>query len=70
MAPSRRSMGQMPWDTTSLAQSVFNEYLLAPIERCGDLVQLLPALETHHQACAGGMLDHVPETPCSGLRLR
>lgn len=68
--PRRQSMVKMLWDTTSLTQPVFNEYLLAPIERYAELVQLLPASESHHHAYAGGMLDHALETACYGLRLR
>ncbi|ALM54054.1 hypothetical protein BJB45_08400 [Halomonas huangheensis] len=63
-------MVKMLWDTTSLTQPVFNEYLLAPIERYAELVQLLPASESHHHAYAGGMLDHALEMACYGLRLR
>lgn len=68
--PRRQSMIKMLWDTTSLTQQVFDEYLLAPIERYAELVQLLPASESHHHAYAGGMLDHALETACYGLRLR
>src|SRR5690606_19357150 len=63
-------MIKMLWDTTSLTQPVFNEYLLSPIERYAELVQLLPASESHHHAYAGGMLDHALEMACYGLRLR
>lgn len=68
--PRRQSMVKMLWDTTSLTQQVFDEYLLAPIERYAELVQLLPASESHHHAYAGGMLDHALEMACYGLRLR
>lgn len=60
----------MLWDTTSLTQSVFDEYLLAPIQRYAELAQLLPASESHHHAYPGGMLDHALEMACYGLRLR
>ena len=68
--PRRQSMVKMLWDTTSLTQPVFNEYLLTPIERYAELVQLLPASESHNHAYAGGMLDHALEMACYGLRLR
>ncbi|QEA38689.1 relaxase [Pistricoccus aurantiacus] len=68
--PRRQSMIKMLWDTTSLTQQVFDEYLLAPIKRYAELVQLLPASESHHHAYAGGMLDHALEMACYGLRLR
>lgn len=68
--PRRQSMMKMLWDTTSLTQSVFDEYLLGPIERYAELVQLFPASESHHHAYAGGMLDHALEMACYGLRLR
>lgn len=68
--PRREQMIKMLWDTTSLTQPVFDEYLLAPIERYAELVQLLPASESHHHAYPGGMLDHALEMACYGLRLR
>ncbi|KAA0015283.1 relaxase [Salinicola corii] len=68
--PRRQQMVKMLWDTTSLTHSVFDEYLLAPICRYAELVQLLPASESHHHAYAGGMLDHALEMACYGLRLR
>lgn len=68
--PRRQQMIKMLWDTTSLTQSVFDEYLLAPICRYAELVQMLPASESHHHAYPGGMLDHALEMACYGLRLR
>ncbi|WIX33282.1 MobH family relaxase [Salinicola sp. JS01] len=68
--PRRQQMVKILWDTTSLTHSVFNEYLLAPIRRYAELVQLLPASESHHHAYPGGMLDHALEMACYGLRLR
>ncbi|REC93397.1 MobH family relaxase [Kushneria indalinina] len=68
--PRRQQMIKTLWDTTSLTQDVFNEYLLGPIHRYAELVQLLPASESHHHAYAGGMLDHALEMSCYGLRLR
>ncbi|MCG7601845.1 TraI domain-containing protein [Halomonas sp. McH1-25] len=68
--PRRQAMLKLLWDTTSLTRPVFDEYLLAPIERYAKLVQLLPASESHHHAYPGGMLDHALEMACYGLRLR
>ncbi|WP_224418752.1 MULTISPECIES: MobH family relaxase [unclassified Modicisalibacter] len=68
--PRRQQMIKMLWNTTSLTQSVFDEYLLAPIRRYAELVQRLPASESHHHAYPGGMLDHALEMACYGLRLR
>ncbi|EPC00449.1 hypothetical protein L861_14340 [Litchfieldella anticariensis FP35 = DSM 16096] len=68
--PRRQAMVKMLWDTTSLTRHVFDEYLLAPIERYAELVQLLPASESHHHSYAGGMLEHALEMACYGLRLR
>ncbi|MBZ9559116.1 MULTISPECIES: MobH family relaxase [unclassified Modicisalibacter] len=68
--PRRQQMVKLIWDTTSLTESVFDAYLLAPIRRYAELVQLLPASESHHHAYAGGMLDHALETACYGLKLR
>lgn len=63
-------MLKLLWDTTSLTRPVFDEYLLAPIQRYAELIQLLPASESHHHAYPGGMLDHALEMACYGLRLR
>ncbi|OHZ01620.1 MobH family relaxase [Salinicola sp. MIT1003] len=68
--PRRQQMVKLLWDTTSLTQGVFNEYLLAPVCHYAELVQLLPASESHHHAYSGGMLDHALEMACYGLRLR
>ncbi|KAA0015772.1 relaxase [Salinicola corii] len=68
--PRRQQMVKMLWDATSLTQRVFDEYLLEPICRYAELVQLLPASESHHHAYPGGMLDHALEMACYGLRLR
>lgn len=68
--PRRQQMVKMLWDATSLTQRVFDEYLLEPICRYAELVQLLPASESHHHAYQGGMLDHALEMACYGLRLR
>jgi integrating conjugative element relaxase (TIGR03760 family) len=68
--PRRQAMLKQLWDTTSLTRPVFDAYLLAPIERYAELVQLLPASESHHHAYPGGMLDHALEMACYGLRLR
>ncbi|TDX30026.1 integrating conjugative element relaxase (TIGR03760 family) [Modicisalibacter xianhensis] len=68
--PRRQAMLKQLWDTTSLTRPVFDAYLLAPIERYAEFVQLLPASESHHHAYPGGMLDHALEMACYGLRLR
>lgn len=44
----------MLWDTTSLTQEAFDDYILAPIKRYAELVQQLPASESHHHSYAGG----------------
>ncbi|WP_353980926.1 MobH family relaxase [Salinicola endophyticus] len=63
-------MLKMLWDTTSLTQEAFDDYILAPIQRYAELVQQLPASESHHHSYAGGMLDHALEMACYGLKLR
>lgn len=68
--PRRQQMLRMIWDLTSLTRPVFDEYLLAPVERYAALVQGIPASESHHHAYTGGMLDHALEMACYGLRLR
>ncbi|WP_110689402.1 MobH family relaxase [Salinicola endophyticus] len=68
--PRRQQMLKMLWDTTSLTQEAFDDYILAPIQRYAELVQQLPASESHHHSYAGGMLDHALEMACYGLKLR
>lgn len=68
--PRRQEMIKVLWDLTSQTKTVFNEFIYSPIRRYAELVQLLPASESHHHSYPGGMLDHALEAACFGLRLR
>lgn len=58
------------WQRTSLSRKQFATLYLAPLERYAELVQQLPASESHHHAYPGGMLDHGLEIVAYALKLR
>lgn len=58
------------WQRTSLSQSQFGKLYRTPIARCAELVQQLPASESHHHAYPGGLLDHSLEIVAYALKLR
>ncbi|MGJ8517595.1 hypothetical protein LMG33810_001944 [Carnimonas sp. LMG 33810] len=66
----RRKLLKVMWDLTSLTHDIFDRYIKAPIDRYAELVQALPASESHHHAYAGGLLDHTLESAVYALRLR
>lgn len=68
--PRRQKLLEHIWQRTSLSRAQFGTLYLAPLERYAELVQLLPASESHHHAYAGGMLDHGLEIVAFSLKLR
>lgn len=58
------------WEQTSVSREAYLTLYLAPIERYAELVQELPASETHHHSYKGGMLDHGLEIMLYALKLR
>lgn len=58
------------WQRTSLSRAQFGKLYRTPIARYAELVQQLPASESHHHAYPGGMLDHGLEIVAYGLKLR
>jgi len=68
--PYRQQMVKAIWDLTSLTKPVFNAFIEQPLERYAELVQRLPASESHHHAYIGGMLDHSLEVVNYALRIR
>ncbi|MFJ4443325.1 MobH family relaxase [Pseudomonas sp. NPDC089422] len=68
--PRRQKLLESIWQRTSLSRSQFKELYLIPLHRYAELVQLLPASESHHHAHPGGMLDHGLETVAFALKLR
>gem|GEM_PF-2068952 len=56
--PLRQKLLSILWQKVSMSQDLFNKLYRQPIERYAELVQNLPASESHHHAHLGGMLDH------------
>lgn len=68
--PYRQGLLQVLYELCSIPRDTFDVYVKAPVERYAELVQLLPASETHHHSYPGGMLDHGLEIMCYALRIR
>jgi integrating conjugative element relaxase (TIGR03760 family) len=68
--PRRQRLLEHIWQRTSLSRKQFASLYLAPLERYAELVQQLPASESHHHAYPGGMLDHGLEIVAYALKLR
>lgn len=68
--PRRQKLLDHIWQRTALSRAQFNKLYLDPITRYAELVQLLPASESHHHAYPGGMLDHGLEVVAYALKLR
>ncbi|ROM97888.1 MobH family relaxase [Pseudomonas brassicacearum] len=66
----RRQLLDRIWQYTALSHPQFSQLYLNPIHRYAELVQQLPASETHHHAYLGGMLDHGLELVACSLKLR
>ncbi|WP_338498952.1 MobH family relaxase [Pseudomonas sp. WP18] len=69
-AEHRRQLLDHIWQYTALSHPQFSQLYLNPIHRYAELVQQLPASETHHHAYLGGMLDHGLELVACSLKLR
>ncbi|EGT5656606.1 DNA-binding domain-containing protein [Citrobacter braakii] len=68
--PPRKQLLHTLWQRTSLPRPLFDELYLQPIYRYAGLVQQLPASESHHHACPGGLLDHTLEVMAFAARMR
>lgn len=68
--PRRRKLLEHIWERTSLSRQQFDKLYRIPLERYAELVQQLPASESHHHAYPGGMLDHGLEIVAYALKLR
>ncbi|ROM82695.1 relaxase [Pseudomonas brassicacearum] len=66
----RRQLLDRIWQYTALSHPQFSQLYLNPIHLYAELVQQLPASETHHHAYLGGMLDHGLELVACSLKLR
>ncbi|QXI09157.1 MobH family relaxase [Pseudomonas zeae] len=68
--PRRQKLLEQIWQRTAVSRPQFEKLYLGPINRFAELVQLLPASESHHHAYPGGMLDHGLEVVTYALKLR
>ena len=68
--PRREKLLEHIWQRTSLSRMQFGKLYCAPFERYAELVQHLPASESHHHAYPGGMVDHGLEIVAYALKLR
>jgi integrating conjugative element relaxase (TIGR03760 family) len=64
--PQLRRLRQL----TSLPEAHYKKLYSELLQRFAELVQLLPASESHHHAHAGGLLQHSLETAEAALRIR
>lgn len=69
-APHRRVLLEQIWQRTAVSPAQFARLYRAPLERYAELVQHLPASQSHHHAHAGGLLDHGLEIVVCALKLR
>ncbi len=68
--PHRQKQLNIIWQNVSMTPDNFQQLYRTPIERYAELVQLLPASESHHHAYLGGMLDHGLEVIALAAKLR
>lgn len=58
------------WQQVSMTREMFESLYQKPLEKYAEMVQLLPASESHHHAHLGGMLDHGLEVISFAAKLR
>lgn len=58
------------WQQVSMTREMFENLYQKPLEKYAEMVQLLPASESHHHAHLGGMLDHGLEVISFAAKLR
>jgi len=68
--PHRQALIEQIWQRTAVSPAQFTLLYQTPLERYAELVQLLPASESHHHAYPGGLLDHGLEIVICALKLR
>lgn len=68
--PLRQQYLTTIWQNVSMSPEMFKMIYQEPIERYAEMVQLLPASESHHHAHIGGMLDHGLEVIAIATKLR
>lgn len=68
--PLRQQYLATIWQNVSMTPEMFDELYRRPIEKYAEMVQLLPASESHHHSHIGGMLDHGLEVIAIATKLR
>lgn len=58
------------WQQVSMSREMFENLYQKPIEQYAEMVQLLPASESHHHSHIGGMLDHGLEVITFSAKVR
>lgn len=66
----RQAMLDQIWEQTAIPKALFQSFYICPIQRYAELVQELPASESHHHSYLGGLLDHTLELLVHALKLR
>ncbi|AUI65846.1 MULTISPECIES: MobH family relaxase [Glaesserella] len=69
-SPLRQQYLKTIWQNVSMEPQMFNVLYKAPIEKFAEIVQHLPASESHHHSHVGGMLDHGLEVISIAAKLR
>lgn len=68
--PLRQQYLATIWQNVSMTPKMFDTLYSAPIEKYVEMVQLLPASESHHHSHLSGMLDHGLEVISIAARVR
>lgn len=68
--PLRQQYLTTIWQNVSMSPKMFETLYQAPINRYVEMVQLLPASESHHHSHLGGMIDHGLEVIAIASKLR
>jgi len=68
--PKRHEYIKTIWDLTSFTEKSFSLIIKEPIYRYAELIQQIPASESHHHSYLGGLLDHSLECMIFSLKLR
>lgn len=68
--PFRQQHLKTIWQNVSMSPDMFDKLYQKPIEKYAEMVQLLPASESHHHSHIGGMLDHGLEVIAIATKLR
>lgn len=68
--PLRQKLISLIWQRVSMDKNRFGKLYLQAINNYVEIVQLLPASESHHHSYLGGMIDHGLEVINYALKLR